>query len=182
MCKIYDFYKVALWNSDNEMRKKVFCLVLEEFMADSKKYKDILQQEDAVLSAVVASQAELRAAVNAKDWTNLMKVVSDINLEMDKFNRLDDERENFLKAGNGGFAAGSADFDRETNELLAKVRGKLVRCRSENKALGDFINITRNFVQKIIDTALPQSRTKVYGKGGGFIQKQPDSVVVNTLF
>ncbi len=150
-------------------------------MADSKRYKEILLQEDAVLSDVIASQAELRAAVNAKDWTNLMKVVSDINLEMDKFNHLDDERENFLKAEKDGMS-GSADFDRETNELLAKVRGKLVRCRTENKALGDFINITRNFVQKIIETALPQSRTKVYGKGGGFVQKQPDSVVVNTLF
>jgi hypothetical protein len=154
---------------------------VEEFMADSKRYKEILLQEDAVLSDVIASQAELRTAVNAKDWTNLMKVVSDINLEMDKFNHLDDERENFLKAEKGGMA-GSADFDRETNELLAKVRGKLVRCRTENKALGDFINITRNFVQKIIETALPQSRTKVYGKGGGFVQNQPDSVVVNTLF
>ena len=150
-------------------------------MADSKRYKEILLQEDAVLSDVIASQAELRTAVNAKDWTNLMKVVSDINLEMDKFTHLDDERETFLKAEKGG-RGGSADFDRETNELLAKVRGKLVRCRTENKALGDFINITRIFVQKIIETALPQSRTKVYGKGGGFVQKQPDSVVVNTLF
>lgn len=150
-------------------------------MADSKKYKEILLKEDSVLSDVIASQAELRAAVNAKDWTNLMKVVSDINLEMDKFNRLDDERENFLKAEKG-IAVGSADFDKDTNELLARVRGKLVRCRTENKALGDFINITRNFVQKIIDTALPQSRVKVYGKCGCFVQKQPDSVVVNTLF
>lgn len=150
-------------------------------MADSKKYKEILLKEDSVLSDVIASQEELRAAVNAKDWTNLMKVVSDINLEMDKFNRLDDERESFLKAEKG-IAAGSADFDKDTNELLARVRGKLVRCHTENKALGDFINITRNFVQKIIDTALPQSRVKVYGKCGCFVQKQPDSVVVNTLF
>lgn len=150
-------------------------------MADSKKYKEILLKEDSVLSDVIASQAELRAAVNAKDWTNLMKVVSDINLEMDKFNRLDDERESFLRAEKG-MAAGSADFDKDTNELFARVRGKLVRCRTENKALGDFINITRNFVQKIIDTALPQSRVKVYGKYGSFVQKQPDSVVVNTLF
>ena len=42
-------------------------------MADSKRYKEILLQEDAVLSDVIASQAELRSAVNAKDWTNLMK-------------------------------------------------------------------------------------------------------------
>jgi len=155
---------------------------MEELMADSKIYMDILLKEDSVLSDVIASQAELRAAINEKNWTNLMKVVSEINLEMDKFNRLDEERENFLKSENGRMAAGSAGLGKETDELLAKVRGKLVRCRTENKALADFINITRNFVQKVIETALPQSRTKVYGKGGGFVQKQPDSVVVNTLF
>lgn len=150
---------------------------MEELMADSKNsYRDILLQEDAVLSDVISSQSELRAAVNAKSWTDLMKVVSDINLEMDKFNRLDAAREEASKS------AEIADFEAENAELLAKVRGKLVRCRAENKALGDFINITRNFVQKIIDTALPQSRNRLYGKGGGFVQKQPDSVVVNTLF
>lgn len=152
-------------------------------MADSKVYMEILLKEDSVLSDVIASQAELRAAINEKNWTNLMKVVSEINLEMDKFNRLDEEREKFLKAAeNDGNSSGLADLNKETGDVLARVRGKLVRCRTENKALADFINITRNFVQKIIETALPQSRTKVYGKGGGFIQKQPDSVVVNTLF
>ena len=152
-------------------------------MADSKVYMEILLKEDSVLSDVIASQAELRVAINEKNWTNLMKVVSEINLEMDKFNRLDEEREKFLKAAeNDGNSSGLADLNKETGDVLARVRGKLVRCRTENKALADFINITRNFVQKIIETALPQSRTKVYGKGGGFIQKQPDSVVVNTLF
>lgn len=152
-------------------------------MADSKVYMEILLKEDSVLSDVIASQTELRAAINEKNWTNLMKVVSEINLEMDKFNRLDEEREKFLKAAeNDGNSSGLADLNKETGDVLARVRGKLVRCRTENKALADFINITRNFVQKIIETALPQSRTKVYGKGGGFIQKQPDSVVVNTLF
>lgn len=146
-------------------------------MADSKNsYRDILLQEDAVLSEVISSQGELRAAVNAKNWTDLMKVVSDINLEMDRFNRLDAEREEAAKY------AENAGFEKENAELLGKVRGKLVRCRAENKALGDFINITRNFVRKIIDTALPQSRNKVYGRSGVFVQKQPDSVVVNTLF
>ena len=74
------------------------------------------------------------------------------------------------------------DDDMECRELLAKVRGKLVRCRTENKALGDYINITRNFVQGVIDHSLPQTRSKVYSRNGNIIQKQPHSVVVNTLF
>ena len=49
------------------------------------------------------------------------------------------------------------------------------------KALQDYILITKNFVQKVIDSSLPQSTCKVYTKSG-IVQKQPKSVVVNALF
>ncbi len=141
---------------------------------DSKTtYKQILNEEDAVLAEVLEKQQELRAAVNAKDWTQLMKVISVINLDMDTFNHLDEERMNLAVSMKGD--------DDEILDLIARVRGKLVRCRTENKALSDYINITRNFVQGIIDTALPNSRAKVYSRSGGFVQEQPHSVVLNTL-
>ncbi len=144
---------------------------MTEFKAS---YKEILNQEDEVLSSVISLQNELRCAVKNKDWAELMKVISDINLSMDRFNNLDEQRE---------AAAVYAKSDEiETKALLAKVRGKLVRVRAENKALSEYINITRNFVRGIIDSALPQSRAKVYGRSGKILQTQPDSVVVNTLF
>lgn len=144
---------------------------MTEFKAS---YREILNQEDEVLSSVISLQNELRCAVKNKDWAELMKVISDINLSMDKFNNLDEQRE---------AAAVYAKSDEiETKALLAKVRGKLVRVRAENKALSEYINITRNFVRGIIDSALPQSRAKVYGRSGKILQTQPDSVVVNTLF
>lgn len=137
-------------------------------------YKEILTQENEILSKVIESQADLRCAVKNKDWTQLLKVISEINLFMDSFNRLDEERE--VATVN----AGSDDV--ETQSLLAEVRGKLVRCRTENKSLGDYINITKTFVQGVIDTAVPGSRVKVYGKNGYVKQEQPHSIVVNTLF
>ncbi len=144
---------------------------MTEFKAS---YKEILSQEDEVLSSVISLQSELRSAVKNKDWAELMKVISDINLSMDKFNNLDAQRE---------AAVVYAKTDEiETKTLLAEVRGKLVRVRAENKALSEYINITRNFVRGIIDSALPQSRAKVYGRSGKILQTQPDSVVVNTLF
>lgn len=144
---------------------------MTEFKAS---YKEILSQEDEVLSSVISLQSELRFAVKNKDWAELMKVISDINLSMDKFNNLDAQRE---------AAVVYAKTDEiETKTLLAEVRGKLVRVRAENKALSEYINITRNFVRGIIDSALPQSRAKVYGRSGKILQTQPDSVVVNTLF
>ncbi|MBQ5470586.1 MAG: hypothetical protein IIT58_01040 [Treponema sp.] len=137
-------------------------------------YKEVLEKEDEILSKVIIEQANLKKAVNEKSWPDLMKVISNVNLYMDSFNKLDEEREEI--------ASKLSDDDMECRELLAKVRGKLVRCRTENKALGDYINITRNFVHGVIDHSLPQTRSKVYSRNGNIIQKQPHSVVVNTLF
>ena len=92
---------------------------------------------------------------------------------MDSFNELDTERESL--------ASEKKTYSEEENNLLALVRGKLVQCRSENKALGDYIDITKGFVQKTIDEALPQSKNRLYSKKG-YIVQQPESVVVNTLF
>ena len=137
------------------------------------EYRKILEEENSILSEVIGLQQNLRKAVNEKDWTELMKVISSINLKMDSFNRLDEQRENL---------AVSAENDEGLRSLLSEVRGKLVRTRTENKALGDYINITRNFVQGIIDNALPQSRAKVYSRNGSMVQEQPHSVVLNQLF
>lgn len=141
-------------------------------MTESKStYKEILEQENNILSEVIELQGNLREAVNEKDWSKLMKVISLINLKMDKFNSLDEERES------------AAEFinDKSADNLLAQVRGKLVRCRTENKVLGEYIDITRKFVRGVIN-ATPQSRAKVYGRNGLVSQEQPNSVVVNALF
>ncbi len=146
-------------------------------MDETKNYMEILEQEDSALSNVIDFQKKLRSSVSEKNWTFLMKVVSDINLEMDKFNQLDEKRNQIVTANGKDFLSNS-----DVSALLLKVRGKLVRCRTENKALGDYINITRGFVKKVIDTSLPQSRAKLYGKTGVFVQNQPKSVVVDTVF
>lgn len=141
-------------------------------MAEEKStYKEILEQEDAVLSEVIEAQKDLRAAVKEKDWSKLMKVISVINLKMDKFNSLDEQRE----------TAAAFIGDADADNLLVIVRGKLLRCRTENKVLGEYIDITRKFVRGVLNAA-PQSRAKVYGRNGLVSQQQPQSVVVNTLF
>ena len=93
---------------------------------------------------------------------------------MDRFNKLDEEREEITS------------IDDTKNpiyiNLLSDVRGKLVKSRTENKVLSEYINITKGFVQGIIDNALPQSRNKLYSRNGYIIQNQPESVVVNTLY
>ncbi|MDE5898223.1 MAG: hypothetical protein K2H09_03005 [Treponemataceae bacterium] len=137
-------------------------------------YRAVLEEENAVLDDVLAKQKEFRAAVNGRQWPDLVNVISAINLRMDQFNRLDERR--------AAFSASEEMDGAECSSILAEVRGKLVRCMAENKALGDYINITRNFVKGVIDNALPQSRSMVYSRSGAIVRQQPQSVVVNTLF
>jgi flagellar biosynthesis/type III secretory pathway chaperone len=138
------------------------------------EYKEVLIQEDEILSKVIIEQANLKKAVNDKSWPELSKVISNVNLLMDSFNKLDEKRESV--------ASLVKEDNEEIKALLAQVRGKLVRCRTENKALGDYISITRNFVRSVINNSLPQSRSKVYSRTGNIVQKQPKSVVLNTLY
>lgn len=138
------------------------------------KYRDVLVSENKLISDVLCRQQALRDSVNNKDWTALMDAAGDVNEMMDAFNELDKEREEL--------ALGGLQEDAETYGLLAEIRGKLVKSRIENKALSDYISITREFVKGIIDTAVPQSRNRLYSRNGYVVQPQPESVVVNTLF
>lgn len=135
---------------------------------------EVLNEQNSILDVVLQKQQELRNSVNEKNWTNLMTVISEINLSMDKFNKLDEEREEITTAED----VSNSEYKR----ILSTVRGKLVKSRTENKVLSEYINITKGFVQSIIDNALPQSRNKLYSRNGNIIQSQPQSVVVNTLF
>lgn len=135
---------------------------------------EVLNEQNSILDVVLTKQQELRNSVNEKNWTNLMTVISEINLYMDKFNKLDEEREEITTTED----ISNSEYKR----ILSMVRGKLVKSRTENKVLSEYINITKGFVQSIIDNALPQSRNKLYSRNGNIIQSQPQSVVVNTLF
>ena len=135
---------------------------------------EVLNEQNSILDVVLTKQQELRNSVNEKNWTNLMTVISEINLSMDKFNKLDEEREEITTTKD----ISNSEYKR----ILSMVRGKLVKSRTENKVLSEYINITKGFVQSIIDNALPQSRNKLYSRNGNIIQSQPQSVVVNTLF
>lgn len=137
------------------------------------EYIETLLEENKVLSEVLENQALLRKTVNDKDWSNLLDVISRINLLMDSFNVLDEKREKI--------ASGKKNDSEEEKKLLSEAKSKLLRLRTENKALSEYIDITRGFVRKTIDEALPQSKNKLYTKKGYSVH-QPESVVVNTLF
>ena len=84
-------------------------------MAEIKSnYKNILEEENKILSEVLDLQTGLKSAVNGKDWTELMHVVSEINLNMDKFNHLDEMREKL--------AVEARTDEADVSSLLTEVR------------------------------------------------------------
>lgn len=144
-------------------------------MAETTTLEQILSKENELLDKVLVEQAELRKAVHDKKWEKLMETVSNINMLADDFKKAESERERIARKQ-------TEEAKKAAMPLLAQVRGKLVKSKTENQALGDYITITRGFIQGILDEAVPQSRSKVYSRSGKIVHSQPASVVVNTLY
>ena len=139
------------------------------------EFENILNLEDSILEQLSDKQALLRASVTEKNWEKLTDVVSQINSVSDSFMEVDKKREDIQDQL-------SVKDLRPYFDKLGKLRTKLLKCKVENKALGKYVNITKNFVQGVIDNALPQSGNKVYSSKGIIVQPQPQSIVVNQLF
>lgn len=140
----------------------------------NKEYRDVLENENKMISEVLCLQQDLRKAVNSKDWIMLMQTSDSLNEKMDSFNNLDKRREQLSLM--------VQEHDREAAALVASVRKKLLKSRIENKAFSEYISVTREFVRSVVDTAIPQSRNKLYSRKGCIVQPQPERVVVDALF
>lgn len=139
------------------------------------EFESILNEENQLLDTLSEKQKVLRDAVTAKDWKNLIDVISEINMISDSFQHFDFRRDEIQKSL-------SSSQLKPYFERLSLLHSKLLRCKAENQALGSYVNIAKAFVQQVIDKALPQSRNKNYLPNGKMAQSQPQSVVVNQLF
>ena len=135
------------------------------------EYIQILKEENEVITEVLECQKVMKNSVDKKNWTSLLDVMSRINLLRDRFNSRDEER---AKA-----AVQKTEDSEEERNLLCEIRGKLVKSRTENKVLSEYINITRGFIQGILDEAFPQNKNTVYTRKGYAQKLQPESVVVS---
>ena len=140
-------------------------------------YRDILESEETVLSEIIEKQMKLKKAVNDKNWSCLMECISELDELAEKFNALDEQRAQFSDEN-----AGKVEMNDEEVALLSRVRGKLIKSRAESRAMCEYIHITKEFVQTVLDTAVPNSRARVYSRKGYITNSQPSSVVLNTLF
>ena len=68
------------------------------------------------------------------------------------------------------------------SEQLFKLRRMLVKCKVENQALGEYVKITKNFMDNVFEKAVPSAGTKTYSRNGTIRKPQPQSVIVNQMF
>ena len=139
---------------------------------NKKDFEEILEKEEGILDELVKSQNQLRKAVTEKNWESLTKIINTINTVSADFLEADAQREELQDMM-------KMDQVKPYFERLGNMRAKLLKCKIENQALSKYVNITKNFIQGVVDDALPQSRSKVYSKSGKIVQPQPQSVVLN---
>ena len=139
------------------------------------EFEEVLDKEEKILDNLVHNQDLLKKAVTSKNWESLTKIINNINTISSEFLEPDTNREvlqDMMKMNEI-----TPYFER-----LGAMRSKLLKCKIENQALSKYVNITKNFIQGVVDNALPQSRNKVYSKNGKIVQPQPQSVVLNLDF
>jgi len=141
----------------------------------TNEFKAVLDKEENLLQEFSNKQVLLRKAVVEKSWEDLLKVMSEINILSDTFETLEEKRMMLVNHMQ------TSEID-SFHDQLSKLRRMLVKCKIENKALGDYVSITRQFMDNVIEKAVPAAGTKTYSRNGTMRKPQPKSVIVNQMF
>jgi len=142
---------------------------------NAKVFEELLVKEEKLLDGLVKAQDQLRRAVTEKNWENLTKIINTMNSVSNNFLEMDTERQELQDMM-------KMNEVKPYFERLGNMRSKLLKCKIENQALSKYVNITKNFIQGVVEDGLPQSGNKVYSKAGKIVQPQPQSVVLNMDF
>lgn len=139
---------------------------------NKKETAHILVAENKLLDLILESQGNLHNCVVEKNWNNLESTIVRLNRLSDTFQCLEKQREEFCEGEN---LAQLPEFAK----ILRVVRGKLLKSKVENKALTEYITVTRKFLNGIFDEAIPSRKNVTYGRNGFAKQGQVKNLVLN---
>lgn len=143
-------------------------------MAKKVTVSEILNQENDTLDRLLDCQSNVHIAVKTRNWIGLeedLEKIRDLSLE---FSALEEKREAACASG--------SEISPEEKALILTLHSKLLKSKIENQILNRYIETSRNFVQGILDNAIPQRRNVLYSRNGKIIKREPESVVLNRLF
>lgn len=133
-----------------------------------KQFSETLEKEDQLLNQISETQKDLRFAVQNKCWDKLTSCINKMNELSTDFVSVDEARDVIQ---NEMTSLELHQFSKKINE----IRFKLSQSKIESQALTDYINITRGFINGVLDKA----STKTYSRYGQVVQKQPVSVILS---
>ena len=137
-----------------------------------KEFASILNEEENLLNTLNDRQVFLRAAVTDKNWMNLLDIISEINTISDSFQKCDVKRDSIQKNL-------KSEQLKPFMDQIGRIRSKLLKCKVQNQALSEYVVLTRQFIQRVVEEALPQTRNKNYTRYGMVKQPEPSSVLVD---
>ncbi|AEE17277.1 hypothetical protein [Treponema brennaborense] len=153
----------------------------------------VLVSQNELLDTMLATQKNIRTAVTGKVWTDLESFLYKMNELSEDFAELESTRGNLCRT-----LCSSAETDAVPDmyqvvclisgnlrtpvlDLFHQVRRKLAESKIENDALNDYIRITKDFLQGVFDSVIPQRRNTVYSRSGTVVKPVPESLVLNTI-
>lgn len=141
-------------------------------MSKNSSLTKILLQEDELMDLILDTQFNIYQAVKERNWFTLEEGISKMQDYSSQFISLEDSRNSIQQK----------KLTEQEHKLVKQIQSKLKKSKIANTTLNDYVKITRNFVQNILDNVVPQRRNVLYSKDGTIVKQQPVSVVLNKVF
>ncbi len=141
-------------------------------MAKKVQLSELIDKEIETLDVLLDRQSRVHIAVKTRNWIDLEEDLEEIRKLSLEFSAMEETREGL----------GKTEISAEEKSKLLALHSKLLKSKIENQILNKYIETSRNFVQGILDNAVPQRRNVLYSRNGKIIKREPESVVLNRIF
>lgn len=135
----------------------------------------ILNAQNDILDCMLTQQRKIHDDVKQRKWMELEECINNMQIFSDAFVNLDTCRENCAGDDKNIYLSPKIE------SVYVSVRTKLSKSKIENKALATYVESTKDFINGVLDTCVPQQRNVRYNKYGKIVRPAAESVVLDTV-